>query len=491
MGKSKIPESLQKYFDQEFSQILEKEQIPGASVVLLNQDDILYMQGFGYRDLEKKKPVTTKTQFAIGSTSKAFTATVLGMLVDEGKLKWDDLVIDYIPEFRMLDPVATMQLTVRDIQCHRSGLPRHDLAWLLGNFSRTELMEKMRYLEPFVPFRSLFHYNNFMWMVAGIVGERITGKTWEENVQERILKPLGMRDTNFSVDDMQKAHDYSYAYDAHSGEIKRIPPRDISAIGPAGSINAHIEDYAQWLAFNIKAGAHKGKQLISAESLGEIHAPQMAIPVQDELGQAFHMMEHFSDLVYTLGWVSVNYRGRAHVMHAGGIDGYSSFLTFMPKEKIGAAVLTNSGGISKHYGIVLEIIDRYLGDEPIPWIEKISALEKMGMDAEQKAEQEQAEKQIKGTSPSHALDAYCGSYTHPAYGTIQIEQKNGVLGGLYNQIPCTLSHFHYDVFNLTIQDTRMEFKFPMQFFTSLDGQIDRAQLPLEAKVKPIEFKKKA
>lgn len=488
MSEKWIPETLRDYLKNDLPKTLEKEQIPGASIVLVKGNDILYMDGMGYRDLDGKLPVNTKTQFAIGSTSKAFTATVLGTLVDEGKLKWDDLVIDHVPEFRMKDPVATTQLTIRDIQCHRSGLPRHDLAWLLSDFSRDELLQHIRYLDPFVPFRSMFHYNNFMWMLAGIVGERITGKSWEENVRERIFDPLGMNDANFSVTDMQQSPDFACAYDVKDGEILQIPPRPIEPIGPAGSINAHIEDYARWIMLNINGGEYNGKRVISAENLTEIHAPQMAIPIQDELGMAFRMMEAFSDLVYTLGWVSLQYRGRAHVMHAGGIDGYSSFLTLLPKEKIGAGVLTNSGGITKHYGIILEIIDRFLGDEPTPWIEKISALEKMALSGMTQAEQEFADKQVKGTQPSHPLADYTGTYNHPAYGVIRIELKGEKLAGLYNnRYPIELNHYHYDVFSMHLDDPRRAMNFPLQFLTGIDGKINKLLLPLEQKVAEIEF----
>jgi CubicO group peptidase (beta-lactamase class C family) len=487
MGENQTPESLKNYLENELPRILEKEQIPGASIALIKGDEIIFMQGLGYKDYENKIPVTTKTQFAIGSTSKALTATVLGILADQGKLGWDDLVIEHVPEFRMKDPVATTQLAIRDILCHRSGLPRHDLAWLLSKFDRAELLHKIRYLEPFVPFRSRFHYNNFMWMLAGIVGERITGKSWEENVRELIFEPLGIQDANFSVTDMQNSPDYACAYDIKDGEVLRIPPRPIDPIGPAGSINAHIEDYARWLMLNINGGQIDGKQLVSTENLTEIHAPQMAIPIQDELGMAFRMMEAFSDLVYTLGWVSLMYRGRAHVMHAGGIDGYSSFLTFLPKEKIGAAVLTNSGGITKHYGIILEIVDRYLGDEPTPWIEKISTLEKMALSGEAQAEQEFLEKQIKNTSPSHPLEHYAGVFTHPAYGKIVLELKDGSLAGTYNQYPVSLHHYHYDVFQMNLDDLRRGFKFPLQFHSDQNGIIHKLLLPLEPNTPEIEF----
>ncbi len=489
MGEHHLPAALENYFKEDLPAILERQKIPGASVVLVKGNEILFSKGFGYKDYEKKLPVSTKSLFAIGSTSKAFAAAVLGTLVDEGKLKWDDRVIDHIPEFRTKDPVTNMQLTVRDIQCHRSGLPRHDLAWLLSDFSRQELLEHIAYLDSFAPFRSKFHYNNFMWMVAGIISERITGKSWEQNVRERIFEPLGMQDANFSVTDSQKATDYALPYDIKEDQIIRTPFRQIDAIGPAGSINAHIEDYAKWIMLNLNGGEYQGKRVISADSLAQIHAPQMAMPIDDDLVQGFRLMKGFSDLVYTLGWVSVTMRGRRQIMHAGGIDGFSSFIALIPEENVGIGVLTNSGGITSHYGITWEIVDRYLGDTPVNWVEQISAFETMMRAGAEQAEKEFMDAQVKNTQPSHPLEDYAGVYTHPAYGTITLEVKDGTLCGHYNQYEAALSHYHYDAFRLIVQGG-VEFKFPMRFITDIKGKISSALLPLEPKVADIEFIKK-
>ncbi len=489
MSEVNIPGALEKYFKEELPAILERQKIPGASIVVIKDGQILFMQGFGYKNYEQKLPVTTKSLFAIGSTSKAFAATVLGTLVDEGKLNWDDRVIDHIPEFRTKDPVTNMQLTIRDIQCHRSGLPRHDLAWLLTDFSRQELLEHIAYLEPFVPFRSKFHYNNFMWMVAGIVSERITGKSWEQNVRERIFEPIGMQDANFSVTDSQKSPDFALPYEVKEDQIIRTPFRQIDAVGPAGSINAHIEDYARWIMLNLNRGEYQGKRVISAESLEQIHAPQMAMPIDDDLVQGFRMMKGFSDLVYTLGWVSVSMRGRKQIMHAGGIDGFSSFITLIPEENIGVGVLTNSGGITSHYGITWEIVDRLLGDAPVNWVEQIAAFEAMMRAGAEQADKDFLAAQVHGTQPSHPLQEYAGFYTHPAYGTLQLEVKEGILCGRYNQYEASLNHYHYDTFQLVIQGG-IEFKFPVRFISDVKGKVGSALIPLEPKVADIEFTKK-
>ena len=269
MGTNKIPHELKTYLEQTLPDILREHNIPGASLAIVKDGEIVYQNGFGYKNYEDKSPVDTHTMFAIGSTSKAFTAVVLGKLVDEGKLDWDDLVTDYIPEFRMKDPVATAQMNIKDILCHRCGMSRHDLGWFFAENTRSELLKKIQYLEPFAPFRSAFFYNNWMWMVAGIVTERITGKTWEENIQEMIFEPLGMKDATCSAEGMLKAANHSEPYDMVNDQITRIPFHNINGIGPAGSINGHIEDYAKWLLMNVNQGEFNGKQIISKENLGK------------------------------------------------------------------------------------------------------------------------------------------------------------------------------------------------------------------------------
>ena len=487
MSHDILPPILKKYLADELPEILETQKIPGAGVVIVKGDRVLFQQGYGYRDLEARLPVDTHTLFAIGSTSKAFTAVVLGTLVDEGKLSWDDLVIDYVPEFRTLDPVANRQMTIRDVMCHRSGLPRHDLIWLLSDFSRQRLLESIRYQQPFAPFRSRFHYNNVMWLVAGIVGERITGKSWEQNVKERIFDPLDITEATFFVSEMQKRADFACPYSLKNDQLKRVPFRSLDAIGPAGSINAHIEDYGKWLMLNLNQGCYQGRQVISAANLAEIHAPQMAMPVDDELASAFRAIKEFSDLVYTFGWVSVHFRGRRHIMHAGGIDGFSAFITLLPDEQLGVGVLTNKGEINSHYAITWEIVDRFLGDAPGAWVALISGFEKLVKENETHAEEEAAAAQVSGTSPSHPLQAYCGDYRHPAYGTLTICEEGGQLAGSYNRYPVTFKHYHYDVFQMLLDDGSIEHKFNANFASDVKGQINRVFLPLEARVDEIEF----
>ena len=488
MGSYKLPHDLEIYLKKTLPDILKEHHIPGASLAIVKDGEIVYQNGFGYKDYEDKSPVDTQTLFAIGSTSKAFTAVVLGKLVDEGKLDWDDLVIDYIPEFRMKDPVATAQMNIKDILCHRCGMSRHDLGWFFAENTRSELLKKIQYLEPFAPFRSAFFYNNWMWMVAGIVTERITGKTWEENIQEMIFEPLGMKEATCSAEGMLKAANHSEPYDMVNDQITRIPFHNINAIGPAGSINAHIEDYAKWLLMNVNQGEFNGKQIVSKENLGEIFNPQMAIDKDNDLVKGITKNKEFSNLVYTLGWVSQHYRGHQMLQHAGGIDGFSAFISILPDDNLGVAILTNQI-TSIHYGITWEITDRLLGLEPIDWIGRVAEYEnevkKMG---EEEGKNMLAMK-VKDTNPSHSLESYCGEFYHPGYGTLKVELKDGKLAGFYNHIAITVEHFHYDVFLAHFEIPSPQVNIPLSFTADLMGNISKVLIPMDGNVPEIEFTK--
>src|SRR5688572_13794072 len=242
--------------------LLKEWNAPGVTIAVVEKNKVIYTGGFGYRDYEKKLPVTENTLFAIGSCTKAFTSSMLGMLEKEGKLTLDKPVRDYLPELVFKNDYTNKHATLRDMMSHRTGLPRHDYSWYGSTASRNELLERVRYQEPSFELREKYQYNNFMFMAQGIVIEKITGKSWEENMRERIFKPLGMNNTNVSVIDMEKAADRSLAYSSAGNKIKAIPYRNIDAIGPAGSINSSAKDMANWLITWINDGKFNGKEII-------------------------------------------------------------------------------------------------------------------------------------------------------------------------------------------------------------------------------------
>ena len=276
--------------------------VPGVALAIVKDGTVVYAKGYGYRDVNRGLRVTPDTLFAIGSCSKAFTAAALGMLVDEKKLEWDKPLRDYLPDLRLYDEYATAHIRPRDLVTHQSGLPRHDLVWYGSPLSRRELFERLRYLEPSAPLHAKYQYNNLMFMTAGMLVERLSGMSWEDFVRRRILDPLDMKTATLSVTAAQKADDYSLPYAEENGAIKEIPFRHIDAIGPAGSINASVNEMANWLFLQLNKGRRGEQQLISEKSLLETQTPQIVSGGDLKYDETFYSS-------YAMGWAVNVYRG--------------------------------------------------------------------------------------------------------------------------------------------------------------------------------------
>jgi len=452
-------------------------EVPGLAVAVVKDGDVIYKKGFGFRDVEKGLEVTTKTLFAIGSCTKAFTVMALGMLVDEGKLDWDKPVIDYLNDFRLKDEYATLHMTPRDLVCHDSGLPRHDFSWYGSSAGREELYRRLRYLEPNEELRALWQYNNFMFLTAGVLVERVSGKKWEKFIAEKIFKPLGMEESNFSVEDSKKADDFSFPYGEKDDKTVAIPFRNIDAMGPAGSINSNVEEMAKWLLLHLGKGKVGEEQLISESNLTHMHTPLMVLreaPKYEELPLA----------AYGMGWLIQPYRGHHMIQHGGGIDGFISFTSFMPFDKIGVVVLTNKTPNPLATYITYNIYDRLLGLEPVDWNARGLEQRKKAKEAEEKAKEEKDSKRKEGTKPSYPLEDYAGAYENPGYGRIAVEFVDGALKATYNGMTSELEHFHFDVFRLK-NDVFGELK--VRFLLNVDGEIESLSAPLQAGVADIVF----
>ena len=455
----------------------------GVTIAVVEKGKVVYTGGFGYRDLDKKLPVTENTQFAIGSCTKAFTASMLGMLEKEGKLEIDKPVRTYLPELKFQNEYTNDHCTLRDMMCHRTGLPRHDLSWYASWAGRNELLERIQYMEPTAELRAKWQYNNFMFLAQGVVIEKITGKSWEENMKEKILKPLGMDNTNLSTTDMEKSADHSLAFATKDSSIKAIAYRNIDAMGPAGSVNSCAKDMAKWLITWINNGKYEGKEIIPSAYRND------AITIQMAMGGGAPAAEnpdvHISG--YGLGWMLSSYRGHYRVEHGGGIDGFITTTGFFPSDSIGIFVSSNQGGVSS--SIRNFIADRMLKLSYRNW-------NKMQLDAMIKARD--AAKAIKkndsighkfNTKPSQELKNYTGTYKSPGYGSIEISMKDGGLVSKFNAIDIRLDHFHYDQFNAVILDPALEGSEPIRFTFHIDvsGDITKLTVPFEGGVKDIEF----
>lgn len=460
-------------------------QIPGVAVGVVVDGHVVYAKGFGYRDLEEKLPMTPDTLLSIGSCTKAFTGFVAGTLVDEGLLHWDQLMIDLIPEFRLWDQYATQNVTLRDLLTHRSGMPRHDGAWYNSKLTRAQLMSRLRYLEPSTDIRERYQYNHIMYSTAGYALERICNKSWEQLVRERILVPLHMTNTNFSFAEMQQSSNFAHPYLEKKGVLKKIPGRDVSLIGPAASINSSINELVNWVQLHLNEGTYGKQVLISPTTLQEIWAPQTIVP---EVPETTDTLMH----AYGIGWNIYAYRSLYSVMHHGATEGYTCTITFVPKEKVGVIVLCNKNLTTLPAYLSLDILDKVVELPPRNWLD----VGRASIQREKEAANKQAAKEDllrkKGTSPSHPLDEFVGTYEHPGYGAMTVDVKNGQLQAHFNGITSTLEHWHYDVF--AIAEESEDRIAPLEgmkftFLNNVDGDIGEVHVPFEPGAGHIVFKR--
>lgn len=471
-------------FEQFVEQARKDWKVPGVAVVIVKDEQVVFAKGFGERDLENHKPVTTQTLFAIGSCSKAFTTFLMGQLVDDGKLEWDKPVRAYIPTFQVNDPTASAQMTPRDLVTHRSGLPRHDTVWYNSPLSRAELLARLPYLESNKPFRSAWQYNNLMYLTAGVVTERVAGKPWEDSIRERIFAPLGMKRANFSVSDSRKDADAALPYEERKDEIKRMAFRNIDNMGPAGSINACVDDLAPWIIVHLNDGKYQGKPVIRSATLAELHAPQMVMGARQTEPQIV-------PVGYACGWMVDVYRGRPRVHHGGAIDGFLAQIYLLPEDRLGVAVLCNLSGTPLADLVVQHAIDRMLKLETTDWNAQALAKRRIAEAARKEAEKKKGSVRKPNTKPAHELKEYAGEYEHSGYGVLKIDLKDGRLEATYNNIVTPLEHWHYEVFNCGATETEHVFEDQkILFVTGMDGEVEALQAVQETLLPPATFKRK-
>lgn len=470
-----IQERLKK-FEGEVDQILKDWKVPGVGIAIVKGDKTIYAKGFGYKDMETKTPVTENTLFAIGSSSKAFTAAAVCLLAGKEQLDLDEPIKTYLPDFELQDEYSTKKMTPRDLLCHRSGLPRHDFVWYGSSKSRKELFSVLRHLEPTASFRGQWQYQNLMFMSAGYLVEKVSGQSWEEYTKKQIFEPLEMHTANFSVEDSQKSKDFALPYNEEEEQLKKMDFRNIDAIGPAGSINASVKEMANWIALQLNGGTFKGKKIIPARFIAEMQKPQMVMP-----GNTTDETLYSS---YGLGWMITPYRGHLVVHHGGNIDGFSAMVALLPKDSMGFVILTNKNATPAAGILRNELADQLLGLEDIAWSKKNLEQVEKAKAASEKAKTEKDLNQVKGTSPSHSLVDYTGKYEHPAYGIMEIVLEEGKLKTKYHTLELAIDHYHYDLFEVGLGPLG---KMKMTFHTGTDGAISMLDIPLQPGVESIEF----
>jgi CubicO group peptidase (beta-lactamase class C family) len=456
------------------AQALQDWEAPGVAVAVVRNDSVVLARGYGVRQLGRPDPVTEHSLFAIGSTSKAFTSALLGMLVDEKKIRWDDPVTLHLPGFQLYDPYVTRELTIRDLLTHRSGLTRGDRLWASSGFSREQVLQRVRYLKPSWSLRSRYGYQNIMYLAAGELAGRVMGQSWDDAVRERIFTPLGMRRTVTSVVPLARMEDVATPHERIDGQVTPVEWMNIDNIGPAGSINSSVAEMAQWIRLHLGQGTWSGRKLIDTGTVKEMHTIQMHLrpsETDEKLWPESHLMG------YGLAWSLRDYRGVKLVSHGGAIRGMRAWVGLVPERRLGVVVLTNLAESSLPTAIAMRAIDQHLGAPVKDWSKAYLAEAREGRErmAENRRKTEAA--RVANTSPSLPLDRYASTYADSMYGEIRVVREAEKLVMHFGpQYVGDLQHWHFNTFEAVARNRVLGRRF-VNFRVDHQGQVVSLEIP--------------
>jgi len=423
--------------------------VPGLSVAIVKDDQVVLSRGFGVRELGKDEKVDGDTLFAIASNTKAFTAAALAILVDEGRLSWDDRVRDRIPYFKLYAPYVTEEMRIRDLLCHRSGLGTFsgDLLWYLTSYNREDVIRRAAYLEPAGAFRASYGYSNIMFIAAGEVIPGVSGKTWEDFVSERILNAIGMRRSVVSVKRLSGMANIATPHADVEGDltVHEWAPWDTTAA--AGGIISCANDMARWIRLQLNSGTIDGIRVFSETASRTMWTPHNSIPLTQQIKDLFPST-HFRE--YGLGWNLQDYRGRLLVSHGGAYDGMFSRVVMMPEERLGLVILTNST-TSIQTALAFDILDTFLAVEDSDWSRRLLALDRSRDSTSREQWRKWEATRLPDTKTSLPLEQYTGVYGGPLYGDARISLEDGHL--VLRLLPAPdltadLSHWDLDTFEV-------------------------------------------
>lgn len=481
-----------KKLDTKLKELQEATKTVGFSVAVVQGNEVIYSKGFGYRDLENKIAADENTLYAIGSASKAFTVALLGIMEEEKGLKFTDSPKKYLPELEFYNDELNTQVTILDMISHRTGLPRHDISWyLFPTQDKDSLLNRVKYQEPFTGIREQWYYNNFMYLAQGLITEKLTGKSWEDNIKEHFFKPLNMNTSNTSIKELQDQANISKGYNLENFETNKVAPYyDIAAISPAGSINSSVKEMSNWLRVWLNEGKLDSAQILPKSYVAKAINPLMLVGggIADKQFPDQHLNS------YGYAWFTSSYKGHYRLEHGGNIDGFSANVAFFPTDSLGIVVLTNQNG-SALPGLVRNAIsDELLGLEKTDWVSYYSEKMEKAKEDQKKSEAEKESNTVPNTQPSHSLVEYTGKYNHPGYGTFTIEYKNDSLWAQFVRERVYLNHLHYDIFEaLTVKDNKVDTTsgggLNFNFRTNDLGDIESASMKFEPTLDPLTFKR--
>jgi CubicO group peptidase (beta-lactamase class C family) len=431
-------------FDAYAEAAMKSWQMPGMALVLVKDGQVLLKKAYGLRELGTQNRVTTQTQFACASTTKAMIATCMGILVDEGKVNWDDPVIKHLPQFHLYDPYVTRELKVRDLFTHNSGVGNADFLWSLMNISSEEILHKMQAVEPSYSLRSSFIYQNIFYLAAGKVIEKVSGQSWENFLQTRLFKPLAMNNSYPTLKSTPTTN-LSRPHFRVNGVIKVIEASSADQVGPAGSVHACIDDMAKWVTCMLDSSKYAGGRLLEPHTWAELFRPQVIVPA----AQFYPTMQLIKPnwMTYALGWFQHDYKGKKVNYHTGSLAGEIAMHAQLPEEKLGLYVFGNFDHAEARHALVYKAFDLFALGGKRDWNAEFLQLYQ-GIQAEgEKAEADFEAKRMLNTKASKPLVEYAGKYSHPLYGELEIIlQGQELLFNLNQFVQAKLSHWHYDTF---------------------------------------------
>jgi CubicO group peptidase (beta-lactamase class C family) len=426
-------------------------EVPGFALAIVHGDSVIYARGFGVTRAGGAEPVDAHTLFAIASTTKAMTTAALGMLVDEGRLGWDDPVYRHLPLLQLRDPFITRELTVRDLVTHRAGISRNDELWISAPFSRAEVLERARHLSSAGGFRAGYGYNNIMYIAAGELVAAVAGMSWDDFLEQRLFLPLGMSRSTSRATVVETRGNVATSHTRAGGRVVAMQRRDYDNIGGAGAVFSSVLDMTQWLRLHLNEGEVDGRRLLTAGTVAELHTPQVVIR-SDTVAQRMFPTTHFR--AYGLGWVLQDYHGRKMVHHSGSINWTRTHVAMIPSEGIGVVAIANLSSSNLQLAMVYRVVDALLGLPPRDWSAEYLELARRADERTATQARETEASRVRGTRPSLDIGQYAGTYVSTLHGDMHLTREDGRLVLSYSpDYVADLEHWHHDTFRGTWRRT--------------------------------------
>jgi CubicO group peptidase (beta-lactamase class C family) len=465
-----------------FVQSIQKEfEVPGIALAIVKDGKVVVAKGFGIRKMGEDSRVDDQTLFGIASNTKAFTATALGILVEEGKLEWDAPVIRYLPWFQLSDPYVTREITVRDLLVHRSGLGlgAGDLLWWpASTYDRKEIARRLKFIPLVRSFRSAYAYDNVLYLVAGELIETLSGQSWEDFIATRILAKVGMTDSKVRHSDAAGGGNVAMTHASIDGKVRPIEPFTSDNTNPAGGINASARDIAKWMMVQLDSGrVADGTRLFSPRTTVQLWSVVTPMPSGLPPPELSALRANFNG--YALGFGVRDYHGYKLIQHTGGLPGYVSKIAMIPELRLGVAVFTNQESGEAFESITYYVLDQFLGVAKTDWLAAYKKLHDRQAAAMAAMGKQTSAKRDTSSRPSLSLASYAGAYNDPWYGDISISFNNGKLVMKFDHTPSLegeLEHWQYDTFVAHWNDRELRADAFVTFSLNPDGSIDQVKM---------------